>query len=88
MSEIELTKLSSKGQIVIPQSLREELGLEEGETFAVIARGDTIVLKKLQLPSKKELFEKIHQWGVAFAQKRGLKEDNLQKMIELRRRKK
>ena len=82
MSEIELTKLSSKGQVVIPQTVREELGLEEGETFAVIGRDDTIVLKKLQMPSKKEVFEKIHAWGVSFAKKKGLKEGDLQKLIE------
>ena len=88
MSEIELTKLSSKGQVVIPLNVREELGLEEGEMFAVIGRDDTIVLKKLQMPSKKELFEKTHKWGVAFAAKKGLKEEDLQKIIQRNRSKK
>ncbi len=88
MSAIELTKLSSKGQVVIPQNVRDELSLKEGETFAVVGKEDTIILKKVQVPAKKELFEKIHKWGVEFAEKKGLKEEDLQKIIEKSRAKK
>ena len=82
MSDIELTTLSSKGQIVIPLGVREELDLQEGETFAVMGKGDTIILKKVFLPSKKELFEKMHGWGVRFAKKRELQEEDLQGLIK------
>ena len=86
MSEVELTTLSSKGQVVIPLGVREELDLQEGETFAVLGRDDTIVLKKVLLPSKKELFEKMHAWGTAFAKRKGLREEDLQQIIERRRK--
>lgn len=45
--EIETTRLSSKGQIVIPLSLRRQLKIKEGMQFLAIARGDAIILKKI-----------------------------------------
>jgi len=82
MSAVELTKLSSKGQVVIPQHLRDELGLTEGQTFAVLGKEDTIILKKVAIPSPKEVFERLHTWGVKFAAKKGLKEADLQEAIK------
>ncbi len=43
------TKLSSKGQIVIPKPIRKQLGLREGDTLIIASYGDTLVLKKLSL---------------------------------------
>ena len=51
MEKIEVTRLSSKGQVVLPQTVRRKLRLLEGERFVVVANGDTIVLKKLEMPS-------------------------------------
>ena len=82
MSDVKLTKLSSKGQVVIPRHVRDELGLKEGETFAVVGKEDTIILKKVVVPSSKEVFEKVHRWGTAFAKKKGLKEKDLQAAIK------
>ncbi len=82
MNEVELTRLSSKGQIVIPQHTREKMGLKEGETFAMVSTKDTIILKKIDLPSQKEMFERLHKWGVNLAKKKGLKEEDLQDTIK------
>lgn len=51
--EVEFTKLSSKGQIVIPRDIRESLELKEGTPFAVMKQNDTILLKKMALPKIK-----------------------------------
>lgn len=51
MEKIEVTRLSSKGQIVLPLTIRERLRLEEGERFVVVAQGDTVILKRLEMPS-------------------------------------
>ena len=50
----ELTKASSKGQIVIPKRFRSELGIKEGSVFAVSKKGDIIVLKKIETGIKEE----------------------------------
>ena len=44
MIEIEITKLSSKGQIVIPSSMRK--GFNKGERIILIKANDKIILKK------------------------------------------
>ena len=46
------TRLSSKGQVVIPQTVREKHGLEPGEDFVVLAneRGD-VLLRRVRKPT-------------------------------------
>lgn len=78
--EFEVTKMSSKGQIVIPQEIRNKLNLEEGAKFVVVGTGDTVVLKRLQAP-KFERFEEIMSKGRKFAKKRGLKPSDVDKAI-------
>ena len=50
----QLTKASSKGQIVIPTNIREKLGVKEGSVFAITAKKDMVVLKKLDTKMKAE----------------------------------
>jgi AbrB family looped-hinge helix DNA binding protein len=45
--EIEFTKASSKGQIVIPTKIRKRFKIEEGSILAVAAQNGLIVLKKI-----------------------------------------
>jgi len=73
----ELVTMSSKGQIVIPRGLREQLDIAKGSSFAVFGKDDTLILKKVNVPSAKEAFEKLHKFGVKFARKKGLKEKNI-----------
>ncbi len=42
--EIEVTKMSSRGQVVIPLDLRRDI--REGDKLIVVRKGDEIVLKK------------------------------------------
>jgi len=50
----ELTKASSKGQIVIPRDVRKKMGIKEGSVFAVSAKKNILVLKKLDTGMKPE----------------------------------
>ena len=43
----ELTRVSSKGQIVIPLKIRKKMGIKEGSVLAVSAKKNLLVLKKL-----------------------------------------
>ncbi len=47
MSKPETTKMSSKGQIVIPENIRDRLGLKPGEQFVVVGEDDVVILKKI-----------------------------------------
>ena len=59
--DVELTRMSSKGQIVIPRKLREKIGAEEGSLFALASDKDSIVLRKVKTPSKEEIIRKINE---------------------------
>ncbi len=82
--EIELTKMSSKGQVVIPQNLRNQMCVNEGSVFAVFGSDDAIVLKKIAVPEKKHLIadlERIAKEGRKHAEKLGIKESDSVKII-------
>jgi AbrB family looped-hinge helix DNA binding protein len=51
---IATTKMSSKGQVVIPEEVRNALGLEAGSKFVVVGEGDVVILKKIRPPSMAE----------------------------------
>ncbi len=55
MESMEIATMSSRGQIVIPQGVRDALSLDEGVRFLVVGDGDTIILKRLEVPSAQEL---------------------------------
>ncbi len=58
MSELTTIKVSSKGQIVIPQSLRKKMGLRPGDTLVLACYNNVLILKKLTLDSLLEESER------------------------------
>ena len=55
MSEtLSTTKMSARGQVVIPEAIREQLGLEPGARFVVVGQDDVIMLKLIKPPSMAE----------------------------------
>ncbi len=54
MATLSTTRMSSKGQVVIPEDIRSQLGLEAGAQFVVLGEGDTVILKAIQTPSMKD----------------------------------
>jgi len=56
--DVQMTTASEKGQVVIPQEIRDELGIESGTKFAVYGKGDTIIFKRVEMPTVKD-FEKL-----------------------------
>ena len=86
---VETVRMSSKGQIVIPQDIREEIDADEGTVFAVTGSRDTVILKKIGTPSKEELIKElanIAKVGKKRLQKKNLKEEDIPKIVERSRK--
>ena len=85
MTEVAVSRLSSKGQIVIPKELRNYLGFHEGELFALFGDGDTLIIKKVDVPSKED-FEEILQKGAILGKKKKItRKDVLKAIAEVRK---
>ena len=81
----ETIKMSSRGQIVIPRDIREELKASEGTIFSVVSSKDAIILKKISTPSKEELIKElgaIALEGRKRAEKLGIKESNVPELVQ------
>lgn len=87
MSEVEFTKLSSKGQVVIPQDIRRELHLKEGTPFAVVVQKGTILLKKIELPRVKTWSEVTRPFRESAKKANFTREDLDRLIVEVRRKK-
>ena len=85
MEKLEITSMSSRGQVVIPLDIREQLGLREGEKFVVVGEGDTVVLKKITMPSF-ENFDKLMQKTMKFAKEKGVTKDDVEDAIKRARK--
>ena len=72
----DIITMSSKGQIVVPKDLRQEMKIDAGTNFVIFGKDDTLILKKIDVPRAEAVFKKIHKWGTQLAKKKGWKEDN------------
>lgn len=59
MVNVSTTKMSSKGQVVIPENIRKQLNLKEGAQFVVLGEKDVVVLKNITPPSMEDFDELI-----------------------------
>lgn len=48
------TRMSSKGQVVIPEEIRNKLGLSPGSQFIVLGEDDVVILKAVSRPSMRD----------------------------------
>jgi antitoxin PrlF len=86
MESMQITTMSSRGQIVIPQALRDVLALGEGAKFLILGEGDTIILKRLEVPSTDEL-RALLAHSRQIAKKGKLKKSDLKRVIAQERKK-
>ena len=71
MEQLEVTKISSKGQVVLPQAIRQKLRLVEGESMIVLSSEDTVILKRIERPVMDQ-FKELLKRSRACAKKSGL----------------
>jgi len=86
--EPEVTTISEKGQVVIPQSIRKELGIKPKTKFLVFGRGDIVIMKRLELPDVKkeweDIFKRMDEKGLKLSGKEIQKEITASRREKLR----
>ena len=87
MKSVATTKMSSKGQVVIPEGVRRQLGLGPGTQFIVLGEGDAVILKLVRVPALKD-FDSLIRKARARAKAAGLKRSDITRTISERRRRK
>lgn len=80
MSDISTTKMTSKGQVVIPEEIREYMHLESGAKFIVMATNDSIIFKKVTPIPQKDV-KLLLKASRAIAKKYKFKEKDIPSII-------
>jgi AbrB family looped-hinge helix DNA binding protein len=80
MSTVATTKMSSRGQVVIPENVRNNLGLKAGDQFVVVADKGVVILKGISVPAMAE-FDTMIKEARRQAKAAGLKRDDLARVI-------
>lgn len=80
MEGLATTRMSSKGQVVIPEEVRNRLGLKAGMQFVVVGNRDAVILKAISAPSVKEFNDLIGQ-ARRQARKAGLKKSDVEAAV-------
>jgi AbrB family looped-hinge helix DNA binding protein len=70
------TRMSSKGQVVIPDEIRKRLKLKEGAQFVVIGQDDVVILKAINEPKLDE-FDALIKQARLQARQAGLKRSDI-----------
>lgn len=81
MAKLATTRMSSKGQVVIPEEVRENLGLKPGAQFVVVGRGDVVILKSIEEPTM-AAFDDIIAEARKQARAAGLKRADIAKALK------
>lgn len=81
MVAFDITSLSSKGQVVIPNNLRKELGIVAGVKLIVFTDGTNLLLKPVHAP-KIENFQKLIKESRALAKKSEIKQSDIKKTLK------
>jgi AbrB family looped-hinge helix DNA binding protein len=81
MNEVATTRMSSKGQVVIPEAVRDRLGLRAGAEFVVLGDGDVVILKAIQAPPMAE-FDHLIAKAEAAAKEAGLTRTDISRAVK------
>ena len=80
METLATTRMSSKGQVVIPESVRKRLNLKEGAQFLVVGDADVVILKVVVPPDMSE-FDTLIKQARKQAKEAGLKSTDITSAI-------
>jgi AbrB family looped-hinge helix DNA binding protein len=80
MGLVATTRLSSKGQVVIPEEIRLRLGLKTGAEFVVVGERDVVILKSIAPPSMKD-FDDLVRRARSAARSEGLTKSDVRTAV-------
>lgn len=80
MPEPATTRMSTKGQVVIPEEIRNRLGLKPGSRFVVVGQGDVVLLKTISAPSM-EQFDDLVSEARRSARRAGMKRSDVRAAV-------
>ena len=79
---IEVVNLSSKGQLVIPKNMRDEMGLNQKDKFVLVNDKDTIIMKRLQEEEIKFRMKSLMKELTKEFNEKGITKEDLRKEIK------
>ncbi len=80
MADLATTRMSSKGQVVIPEDIRKRLKLKAGSQFVVVGENDVVILKALSPPAMNE-FDTLIAEARRQCKEAGLKQSDITEAI-------
>lgn len=81
MSTVEITSMSTKGQVVIPASMRKKLNIHGGSKLVVVQDGESILMKPIVSP-KREEFDRIMKLADEIMKDSDLTEEDVAEVIK------
>ncbi len=72
MANVSTAKMSSKGQVLIPENIRRNLNLKAGSQFIVLGEKDVVIHKNIT-PSSIDEFDELISKALREGKKVGLK---------------
>ncbi len=84
METIATTRMSTRGQVVIPEEIRNRLGLEPGAQFIVLGEDDVVILKTVKVQSMKD-FDHLIEDARSQAKRAGMRRADIKKAVAMAR---
>jgi AbrB family looped-hinge helix DNA binding protein len=86
---VEVAVMGARGQLVVPQKIREQLGLKQGDAIAIDSNAGKMVAQKIKTPSREELlmrWNKMVKEGNQRVNALGIREEDVVDIIHRRRK--
>jgi len=74
---IEMGTVSSRGQICIPNDIRDEMGLKEGNKILFVLQDGSLLVKKVNMQTFAEITKPLKEE----AKKAGMKESDVERIV-------
>ncbi len=85
--EIDLVKMSPKGQLVVSQNIRKKEGFNPGDRFVPFAVNGGVLFKKIEIPNVKAEFQKLSKEIEKKFKKQKVTSEDINKAVKWSRRK-